>query len=295
MIAGFLNIDKPLGLTSHDVVARVRRVYRQATGSKKVGHAGTLDPLATGVLIVCLGSATRLSEYVMHQPKRYRAEVRLGIATTTYDAEGEPTATQDASHITRARLEQVLPEFTGDIQQVPPMYSAIKQGGRKLYELARAGKTVERPARRVRIESLQVAAFSPPIATLDVTCGSGTYIRSLAHDIGERLGVGAHLAGLRRTQSGDFSSEHAIALDDLLNDPDWLRHIIAPQVALKGYPALNLDAGQVEAVLQGQFITRAPDQKASEILAYTPDGHLLAVLQARGPRWKPHKVFPSDS
>jgi tRNA pseudouridine55 synthase len=299
MLSGFLNIDKPLHLTSHDVVARVRRIYRQAAGAKKVGHAGTLDPLATGVLIVCIGQATRLSDYVMHQQKRYQAQLRLGISTTTYDAEGEATAEHDATALTQADLEAVLPHFRGEIQQVPPMYSAIKQGGRKLYDLARAGQTVARPPRSVSIYALQIQAFSSPHVTLDVLCGSGTYIRSLAHDIGERLGVGAHLSGLRRISSGAFSVDAAIALDDLLQDDDWQRHVIPPREALRDYHSINLTDAQVQAVRQGQFIAHDSDTAPSsdhEIMAYTAEGHLLAILEARDLHgetvWKPRKVFP---
>ncbi len=154
---GFLNIDKPAGMTSHDVVAQIRRLLRRDTGSRKVGHAGTLDPMATGVLVVCLGQATRLSEYMVESTKRYRARVRLGIETDTYDADGETVTTTDPGAITRQQVEAVLMQFRGDIDQVPPMYSAIKQGGRKLYELARQGKTVERPPRSVTLYDLKLA------------------------------------------------------------------------------------------------------------------------------------------
>ena len=184
-----MNINKPLKLTSHDVVARVRRRYKELTGSKKVGHAGTLDPLATGVLVLCLGGATRLSDYVMHTTKQYRAQITLGCATTTYDAEGDTVSEMNAEHLVKSDVEEVLPQFIGDIQQIPPMYSAIKQGGKKLYDLARQGKTVERPARDIRIENLEITAWNSPTFALDIICGSGTYIRSLADDIGQALGL----------------------------------------------------------------------------------------------------------
>ncbi|NDJ61826.1 MAG: tRNA pseudouridine(55) synthase TruB, partial [Chloroflexi bacterium] len=197
---GFLNIDKPLGWTSHDVVAKLRRGLQ----IKKIGHAGTLDPLATGVLVICLGAATRLSEYVMDTTKRYRAVVHLGVTTDTYDAEGEITAQRPSDHLSEADVRDALGAFVGALEQVPPMYSAIKQGGRKLYDLARAGEVVERPPRPVHIHALEVVAWQPPQVTLDVTCSPGTYIRSLAYDLGAALGVGAHLAGLMRTASGSF-------------------------------------------------------------------------------------------
>src|SRR5215207_3710637 len=192
---GFLNIDKPLRMTSHDVVAQVRRKFKL----KRVGHAGTLDPLATGVLVVCLGAATRLSEYVMDSTKQYRARVTLGVTTTTYDAEGDVVQQREAGHITRKMVEAALPQFTGEIDQLPPMYSAIKKGGRKLYEIARAGETIELTPRRITIYGLEIVEWSPPECVLDVTCSAGTYIRSLAFDLGKALGVGAYLSGLVRT------------------------------------------------------------------------------------------------
>ncbi|MFN8528211.1 MAG: tRNA pseudouridine(55) synthase TruB [Anaerolineae bacterium] len=193
---GFFNIDKPLRRTSHDIVADVRR----GLGIKKVGHAGTLDPLATGVLIVCVGGATRLSDYVMHSTKAYRARVTLGTITTTYDAEGEIVEQKPFTHITREDVLHVLPRFTGAIEQVPPMYSAIKQDGRKLYDLARAGVDVERPARPVTIQALELVEWGLPEFRDRCDVQRGTYIRSLAYDIGAALGVGAYMSGLRRTQ-----------------------------------------------------------------------------------------------
>ncbi len=287
MMLGFLNINKPSGLTSHDVVAQVRRGIK----IKKVGHAGTLDPLATGVLILCLGSATRLSEYVMHATKRYRAQIQFGIATTTYDAEGEITAERDATHISRGDFENALSQFVGNIEQVPPMYSAIKQGGRKLYELARAGKTVERPPRPVAITLLEVVNWSPPQVTIDVECSAGTYIRSLAHDLGMTLGVGGHLVGLTRTSSGNFAISTAIELDELLNAADWQRYLIGPETALSSLPAIRFDA---EKILDFQHGRRVPDAMAtaeSVAQAYGPDGEFVAIIMGDGQCWRPHKVF----
>jgi tRNA pseudouridine55 synthase len=283
---GFLNIDKPLGMTSHDVVAKVRRV----AGMKRVGHAGTLDPLATGVLILCLGNATRLSEYVMNSTKRYRARVHLGITTDTYDAEGDVLLKRDASHIMLENVEAVLSHFLGDIEQVPPMYSAIKQGGHKLYELARAGETVEREARPVHIDALTISQWQPPQFTLDVTCSAGTYIRSLAYDIGEALGVGAHLAGLVRLASGSFTREHAVPLDTLVAADDWRRYLISPADALHDWPAVSLNAAEVEHIRQGRAIDAVPDADALA-LGYAPDGTLIGLLRADGSLWRPHKVF----
>lgn len=279
-------------MTSHDVVHKVRRTL----GIKKAGHAGTLDPLATGVLVICLGAATRLSEYVMVSRKRYRAQIHLGVVTTTYDKEGDVVGARDAEHITRAHVEAALPRFTGEIDQLPPAYSAIKQGGRKLYEIARAGETIERAPRRVMIESLALVDWSPPLFTLDVTCGAGTYIRSLAFDLGEVLGVGAHLAGLVRTASGAFTLENAVTLDNVLNDPGWMHHVIGPDVALVAVPAVNLDAASAAHIVHGRPVPFQPgdDQPGGPVArAYDPDGRFIAILEAGDGVWRPHKVFLS--
>ena len=289
-IFGFLNIDKPLGLTSHDVVGRVRRIF----GLRRVGHAGTLDPLATGVLVVCVGTATRLSEYAMSSSKSYRATVQLGAVTTTYDAEGEVTETYDTSTITQEAIEAVLPRFTGAIQQLPPMYSAVKQGGKKLYELAREGKSVERKPRNVQIDALVATEFDPETArfTLDVTCGSGTYIRSLAYDIGDALGVGAHLAGLVRTRSGNFHVDDALDLEALAAAENPLESLIPTRDALTDYPTLMLTASQLEDIQHGRRIDGADDtQDESVAFAFSEDGEFIAVVQAVNGRWKPRKVF----
>lgn len=288
---GFLNINKPLGMTSHDVVARVRRLLRQAIGSKKVGHAGTLDPLATGVLIVCLQQATRLSDYAMHGTKQYRAQVTLGIATETYDAEGDVTSQADASAVTLDQIMDILPQFIGDIQQLPPIYSAIKKEGKKLYELARAGKTVELDPRPVTIHSIDVLHWQSPRLTVAVTCSPGTYIRSFAHDLGQALGVGAHLSGLVRTCSGTFSLENAVELDALLEDDNWHEHIIPPRIALADLPAVHTTADQWQELVYGRYIERQESDPSEQAFAYTPDGQLGAILQQRGNHWKPNKVL----
>jgi tRNA pseudouridine55 synthase len=284
---GFLNIHKAQGMTSHDVVAKVRRGLKV----KKVGHAGTLDPMATGVLIVCLGGATRLSEYVMQSTKRYRARVHLGVTTDTYDAEGETLIVRDAGHITRDDVQNALAPFLGDILQMPPMYSAIKQGGRKLYDLARAGETVERELRPVRIDSLQISDWSLPEFTLDVTCSAGTYIRSLAYDVGEALGVGAHLSALARTASGRFTLDNALPLDTLLTAENWQQHIIPPQVALTDWPTVQLDEVNADHILHGRSVPLENDGLTGLAFAFAPDSSLIAIVQADNGRLQPHKVF----
>ncbi len=293
-IFGFLNIDKPPGMTSHDVVA----IVRKGIGDKKikVGHAGTLDPMATGVLIVCVGHATRLSEYAMHQTKVYKATVHLGVNTTTYDAEGDVVAT-DERPVSQSEVEAVLPQFRGEIEQVPPMYSAIKQGGKKLYELARQGKTVERPPRQVTIHQLDLHNWNFPTFDLTVGCSAGTYIRSLAYDIGQAVDVGAHLSALRRTQSGYFTADEAVQLDDLRTafaEKTWPAHLIPVENALIDIPRLDLDAEAVKIVQDGGFIPREEDNTAPLLRAYTADGQLIALMEPH-PKyshyWKPKKVF----
>lgn len=291
MFDGFLAVDKPLGLTSHDVVARVRRLYQCVTGSKKVGHAGTLDPLASGVLVLCLGKATRLSEYVMHATKRYRAQVTLGVTTTTYDTAGEVVSIVASDHLTRADVEAVLPRFVGQIAQVPPMYSAIKQGGKKLYELARAGATLELVPRTVTINALTMTAWQPPAFELEVVCAAGTYVRSLAHDIGQALGVGAYLSGLVRTQSGTFALADALPLDALDEAGAWLARLVRPRVALSAYPSVTLDAAACQHVRQGRAVLQQSPISDGVVMGYNEVDELQAVLVAAQGWLKPQKVF----
>src|SRR3712207_3120822 len=195
MLHGFLNVDKPAGFTSHDVVAQLRRPSRQ----KRIGHGGTLDPAATGVLPVALGEATRLVEFLVEGRKRYAAVIELGVATTTDDAEGEVVGTAPVPPLAKPDLEQVLRAFEGSLEQVPPMYSALQIDGKRLYQLARQGVSLELPPRRVEIERIDILHWESPFLTIDVRCGKGTYIRALARDIGAALGCGGHLRSLRRT------------------------------------------------------------------------------------------------
>lgn len=209
--AAFL-IDKPLGLTSFDVIERVRA----STGVKKVGHAGTLDPLATGLLIVLVARpATRLQEAFTHLPKTYEGTMRLGARTPSHDAETEVTDRSDVSSLTRGDIEAVRDQFTGEIQQVPPMHSAVKVNGERLYKKARRGETVERPPRQVRIDSFEILEWTRPDLRFRVSCSKGTYVRSLARDLGETLDVGAHLSALRRTQIGSYAVSSAWPLQAL--------------------------------------------------------------------------------
>lgn len=295
-ISGFLNINKSQGLTSHDVVAVVKRELRRRTGQKiKVGHAGTLDPMATGVLIVCVGSATRLSEYVMASEKGYRARVKFGEVTDTYDADGEIIATHTVDHLTEAMIRETLPGFIGDIDQLPPMYSAIKVDGKKLYELAREGKEIERNPRQVHIASIKLIDCHLPECDLLVTCGSGTYIRSLAFDIGEKLGVGAHLTALERVRSGAFAVEKAVSIDTLSGVSDWQQYFIHPLDALSDWPQVIVDDLEADHLRHGRSISiRGDDVKQAQqstAIAVTKQQSLLAILRIQGNVWKPHKVF----
>ena len=207
---GILNVDKPYGLTSMDVVRRLKR----ASGVKRVGHGGTLDPIATGVIPICFGQATRLMEYLVDGTKDYRAVVELGVETDTYDALGQVVSNQNASHVTLADVSDALESYTGVIQQVPPMYSALKQQGKRLYDLARAGIEVAREPRTVEVFEITVLDWSPPQVTLEATCGRGFYVRSLAHDLGSSLGCGGHLKSLTRLRSGPFKVADALSVSD---------------------------------------------------------------------------------
>jgi len=296
-IFGLLNIDKPAGFTSHDIVNLVRK----GTGVKKVGHAGTLDPAATGVLILCLGAATRLSEYIMDHTKTYQAVIRLGITTDTYDAEGAVTGENNAP-ITREQFEAVLPTFKGAIQQVPPMYSAIKQNGEKLYEKARRGEEVEREPRAVSIYRLQLDSFMYPDAIITVRCTPGTYIRSLAHDIGAALGVGAHMSGLIRLAAGEnFTISNAVSWRELqaaIQDGTWQKYLISVRAGLSQLPYIELN-NQQEAIVRNGGAIQLGISNRGLIQAWTDEGVFVAIMSRQGEddasaEWKPDKVFNLD-
>ncbi len=284
---GILNILKPQGWTSHDVVAAVRRL----TGQRQVGHAGTLDPMATGVLLVCIGRATRLVEYFAELPKTYRALVSFGVETDTWDAEGQPVQQSDASTLALETLLPLLDTFRGEIEQVPPMYSALKRNGQPLYRLARAGQTVERAPRRVHIERLEVLDWEPPHLSLEIVCSRGTYIRALAHDLGQAAGVGAHLAALTRTAIGHFTLDEVVTLETL-GQGDWRRWLIAPRQALRHLPAVTLAEDAIAAASHGQAIA-LPQEPTGQLCAFDAEGALVAVLEQDMPAgtWRPRKVF----
>ena len=295
---GILNVNKPPGRTSFSVVGLVRRL----SGERRVGHAGTLDPAASGVLPVCLGRATRVTEFLMETPKTYRAQVELGVATDTGDAEGQVVSRRDPSGVTRAAVLAALGSFLGEIQQVPPMFSALKRAGRPLYELARAGITVERAARPARIYRIELLDWAPPLVTIEVVCGRGTYIRALAMDLGEKLGCGAHLHNLIRTRVGPFDLAGSVSLPELefaLRARYWLRYLDPPDTVLLDRSAIIAGAATEEYIRHGRPLPAAPDGPFpaagpdERCRAYTLDGCFLGVLRfnAANSHWQPEKVF----
>jgi tRNA pseudouridine55 synthase len=269
---------------------------RRGTGERHVGHAGTLDPLATGLLVLCLGAATRLSDYMRDKDKRYRARVRLGQSTDTYDADGQ-IVSESTDLPERAAVEAALAHFRGPIQQRPPAFSAIKRGGQKAYELARRGQVVELEPRPVEIYALELTDWQPPEFTLAVHCASGTYIRSLAHDLGQRLGCGAHLTALRRTASGKFDVGEAVTLEALqaafaLSREAWLPLLRPADAAVADWPAVHLSAEDTARLIHGQPVPCLGDL-GEHARAYNPAGEFFALLRADPTKnaWRPLKVL----
>lgn len=290
---GLLNINKPSGMTSHDVVNAVRRI----TGIRQVGHTGTLDPLATGVLVVLVGPATRLAQYLSGVDKTYTAVVRLGETTSTYDAEGEILLRRPVT-VGCADIEVALAAYRGPLLQTPPMVSAVKVGGKPLYKLARKGQEIERQPRQVTIHALTLDACALPEFTLTITCSAGTYIRSLAHDLGEQLGCGAHLAALTRTATGRFDLAQSVTLEQLraLAEADRLAEaLLPPDMAVMALPEITLTPAMESAVRYGQSIELPDMPAAAEVRAHAADGHLVAVLiPLEDGRWRPTLVLPAS-
>lgn len=302
---GFINVDKPRGITSFEVVRRIRRAAR----TKKVGHAGTLDPNATGVLPIAVGEATRLVDELVGARKRYSAEILFGVETDTYDSEGDVLHEHDASTLDVARIRTALEGFLGEQLQVPPAFSAVKRAGVPAYRAARRGDPLTLDARPVVVYALDVIALdcqqpSRPLLHLDVQCGKGFYVRSLAHDLGALLDTGAHLSGLRRTQVGPFLATDAVPLDEAvarLDAGEWASVVLPPDAVLGEWPAITLTAEQSARIRQGLDISLvAIGYVASEgqrrLRAYTPDGTLIALLEPSRTlgSWHPHRVFPPE-
>jgi len=298
-LSGVVVVDKPAGPSSFAIVHQARKL----TGVRKVGHGGTLDPAASGVLPICFGEGTKIAQFLLDADKEYLATLRLGIATDSYDATGATVSRQDARHVTAASIEGALAPFRGWIAQTPPVFSALKRDGKPLYAYARAGQEVAVEARQVRIDTLEVQGIEGmgtegPVVNLRVACSKGTYIRSLAHDLGAALGVGGHLAVLRRTRSGPFTLHQAIRPEELGAAVD---HLLSPAQALAGLPAMTLDAARALAVSQGKAIlwqdlgTECPVSGEGAPLVRFLDqaGALVAVAPAAGPaaRERPLRVF----
>jgi tRNA pseudouridine55 synthase len=279
---GVLVIDKPAGKTSHDVVDLVRDVFK----TRKVGHGGTLDPDATGVLLIGVGRATRLLAYAQAGPKRYLARARFGVTTSTQDASGDVLEERPV-RLSREVIERALRSFRGEIDQVPPMVSAVRMGGERLYEKARRGEEVERRPRRVTIHSLDLVDFGgADQATLDVACSSGTYVRTLIADLGEALGCGAHLEALRRTQAGGFTDADAVPLDTL--KVEALRPLVD---AVGDMPRLEIGADDAERVAHGQPLDAPNAPQEGPFVAVVRDGNLLAVYAREGQRLVADRVL----
>jgi tRNA pseudouridine55 synthase len=277
-----------------------------------VGHAGTLDPAATGVLPVCLGQGTRITEFLMEANKTYRAQIELGVATDTYDATGKITQKGDPSRISQEQLASALASFCGLIPQIPPMYSAVKHHGQPLYKLARAGINVERKSRLAKIYHLELLDWQPPVATVEVECGKGTYIRSLAHDLGQSLGCGANLKSLIRLRHGFFNIKDAVSvsqLEDAFRYQYWQHFVYPIDIVLLHWAAVVVDDDTSQAIMNGHplilknhngsektgYLQRPSSVKSSYCRIYTPDGCFLGVLRFNPERgeWQPEKIFPN--
>lgn len=294
-ISGVLVVDKPVGMTSHDVV----QVIRNGTSLRRAGHTGTLDPRASGVLVILVGPAVRLSEYVSASDKRYQAIIRLGSTTDTFDADGRFTRSNVPVNVTEAQFEEVLKSFIGEIEQTPPPYSAVKVQGRKAYEMARQGEEVDLTPRKIQVHHLEVLEWAPPEVVVDVHCSSGTYVRSLANDLGEKLGCGAYLVGLRRTKSGRFSLRDAVPLRKLqeaFTAGNWYQYLIPAAEALGDWPAVELSPDEVEAVRHGHRVKVKEGNTEAKVRGVSTQGELVALMELAtaedgSAEWQPKKVF----
>jgi tRNA pseudouridine55 synthase len=293
-INGILNVNKPEGKTSFDVVSRLKRL----TAEKHVGHAGTLDPIATGVLPVCFGQATRVTQFLTNSSKTYSAQIELGITTDTFDRQGRIVERSDHRGITLAQIEEALVAFRGIINQVPPAFSALKQAGRRCYELARAGAPLELKSRQVEITKLELVACQLPLIEINVDCSKGTYIRSLANDIGQYLGCGAYLKNLTRLRCGPFSIQDALTLDQIEDEfhKDTWKNVIHPvDTPLSSWKVVIVGRKNELEIRNGcPLPANQTDQiKEKYCRAYDLDGNFLAVLHfiPEKRHWHPEKVF----
>jgi len=293
-IDGILNVNKPEGKTSFQVVAWLKRLTEQ----KHVGHAGTLDPIATGVLPICFGQATRVVQFLMDSSKTYLAEIELGVTTDTFDRQGRIVQQEDSSSVTVTQIKEVLAAFRGTIKQIPPIYSALKQHGRRSYELARAGIPIKLKPRHVEITNLEIKNYQAPLITINVECGKGTYIRSLAHDIGQYLGCGAHLKNLIRLRCGSFHVEDALSLpqiEDAFQQGAWKELLHPVDSPLSSWKTIIVDKINELAIRNGNSLPLDKALMPSEkyCRAYNLDGNFIAVLHfiPEENLWHPAKVF----
>jgi tRNA pseudouridine55 synthase len=282
-VNGVLVIDKPGGITSHDVVQRIRKLLK----TSKVGHLGTLDPMATGVLPLCIGKATRMGQFLASSPKEYTGEMRFGFVTSTYDREGERIGEEQPFVNDRTQVEEAIRSLTGTFDQTPPLISAKKIGGEPSYKLARRGTPIQSPAVPVDVERFELLRFDPPVATFRVVCSAGTYVRSLAHDLGQRLGCGAHLESLRRLRSGDFGIEHAVPLDRAS-----LSDLIPMENLLAQYASITVsDPLEEDRVRHGNPIATAVGSGLARI--FNKEGEFLAVASVESGWARPRVVLTS--
>ncbi|MBM4446074.1 MAG: tRNA pseudouridine(55) synthase TruB [Chloroflexi bacterium] len=293
-IDGILNVNKPEGKTSSNVVVWLRRL----TGEKYVGHGGTLDPIATGVLPVCFGQATRVTRFLTDSSKTYLAHIELGITTDTFDRQGKIIERRDPGAITVTQIEEALTNFQGVIEQVPPAYSALKHQGRRYYELARAGIPIELKPRQIKIIDIELINYKPPLITINVECSKGTYIRSLAHDMGQYLGCGAHIKNLTRLRCGPFPVEDALSLpqiEDAFQKGSWKESLYPMDSPLSNWEAIIVDKRNELAIRNGRSLSLDEAFLSSEkhCRAYNLDGYLIAVLHFIPEKklWHPEKVF----
>jgi tRNA pseudouridine55 synthase len=284
-IEGVLSIDKPAGLTSHDVVARIRLI----SGIRRVGHTGTLDPLATGLLILCLGQATRLAEFLAGQNKEYLATIRLGQETNTFDAEGTIVAEKPVN-VSKIQLLAALDQFRGKIKQIPPMYSAVKVDGQPLYRRARQGKVIDRPAREVTIFELDLYCWQSPEIQVRLVCSSGTYVRVIAHDLGRSLGCGAYLMGLRRTAVGNHRVDTAIPLADLQKS-GWQDYLQPSDIAVSHLPGVVLVEEEAVSLYHGQRVPHHSESVESLVRAYDENGRFIGILTGDEQYWSAKKIL----
>ena len=291
-ISGILVVDKPSGMTSHDVVS----IIRKGTGFRRIGHTGTLDPRASGVLVILIGPAVRLSEYLVSDKKGYEAMIRFGSVSDTYDGDGNVIQTGRDIPQDEEKIMDAMESFLGDIVQVPPAYSAIKIHGRKAYDMARKGEEVKLEPRHVTIYSFDFIEYAAPELIADVVCSSGTYIRSIAHDLGEKLGCGAYLSGLKRTMSGKFSLRDAVPLSVLqkaFEDNTWYQYLIPAADALEECEEVMLNMKIEADILHGRRIPAEPGEHQTLGKAVSEQGELIALLEfvPETLEWKPKKVF----